>query len=170
DREHGVAGRGVMRARSTAGSIGPAVAEVVIAVAAATGAIAALQSTAPPAGLGIVYLLAVLAVAIRRGQFAALTTAVLGVLTLNYLFISPRHRLTIAHSQDVVELTVLLIAAVVVGRLASVARQRAAEAEDRARLATANKLEAELLAEVAAAILARERLPMQLETVAGRVA
>jgi two-component system sensor histidine kinase KdpD len=158
-----------MRLPSALRSVGPAAAEVVIAVAAATGAIAALQSTAPPAGLGIVYLLAVLAVAIRRGQFAALSTAVLGVLTLNYLFISPRHRLTIAHSQDVVELTVLLIAAVVVGRLAALARRQAAEAEDRAQVAAAREREAELLAETAAGILAHESLSAQLQSVGSRI-
>jgi len=158
-----------MRARLALRSVGPTVAEVVIAVGLATGAIAALQSTAPPAGLGIVYLLAVMAVAIRRGQFAALTTAVLGVLTLNYLFISPRHRLTIAHSQDVVELTVLLIAAVVVGRLAALARRQAAEAEDRAGVAAAREREAELLAETAAGILAHESLSAQLQSVGSRI-
>ena len=144
--------------------------EVVVAVALATGAIAALQSEAPPAGLGIVYLLAVLAVAIRRGQLAALATAILGVLTLNYLYITPRHQLGIAHSQDVVELSVLLIAAVVVGRLAAVARKQAAEAEDRARLAAASEREAELLADTAAGILAHESLSAQLESVGNRVA
>jgi two-component system, OmpR family, sensor histidine kinase KdpD len=158
-----------MRSRLAVGSVGPAAAEVVIAVAAATGAIAALQSTAPPAGLGIVYLLAVLAMAIRRGQFAALSTAVLGVLTLNYLFISPRHRLTIAHSQDVVELTVLLIAAVVVGRLAALARRQAAEADHRARVAAAREQEAELLAQTAAGILAHESLSAQLQSVGNRI-
>ena len=50
-------------------------------------------------GLGILYLLAVLAVAIRRGQLPALITAVLSVLTLNYLYIPPRHQLAIAHSR-----------------------------------------------------------------------
>jgi two-component system sensor histidine kinase KdpD len=157
-----------MRTRSLS-SVAIAATEVVIAVGAATGAIAALQSTAPPAGLGIVYLLAVLAVAIRRGQFAALATAVLGVLTLNYLFISPRHQLTIAHSQDVVELTVLLIAAVVVGRLAALARRQAAQADDRARIATAREREAELLAETAAGILAHESLKAQLQSVGSRI-
>ena len=85
--------------------------EVIVAVAVATGCIAALQSAAPAADLGVLYLLAVLAIAIRRGQLAALATAVLGMLTLNYLFITPRHRLTIAHSQDLVALAVLMIAA-----------------------------------------------------------
>ena len=109
-------------------------AEIVLAVGAATAGVAILRSTtSDAAGLGSLYLLAVLLIAIRRGQLAALVTAVVGVLTLNFFFIAPRHRLAIAHSQDLVELIVLLIAAVVVGRLAAVARERAAEAESRAR-------------------------------------
>jgi two-component system sensor histidine kinase KdpD len=145
-------------------------AEIVVAVGAATGVIAALQSTAQAAGLGIIYLLAVLTLAIRRGQLAALVASVLSALTLNYLFIPPRHTLTIAHSQDVVELVVLLITAVVVGRLAAVARQRAADAEERARVATAHEREAELLAETASAILTGESLSAQLESVGSRLA
>lgn len=158
------------RLRSFRSSVAAAALEVVVAVGLATAAIAALQSTAPPAGLGIVYLLAVLAVAIRRGQAAALITAVLGVLTLNYLFIPPRHHLSIAHSQDVVELAVLLVAAVVVSRLAAVARQRTAEAEERAGVAARHEREAKLLADTAAGILAHESLSAQLQSVGGRVA
>src|SRR5207302_2032124 len=111
--------------------------EIVAAVALATLGVAVLQSTAPAAGLGILYLLAVLAVAIRRGQLAALLTAALGVLTFNYFFITPRHRFAIAHSRDGVELVVLLIAAIVVGRLAALGRQRAGEAGRRAEIAPA---------------------------------
>ncbi len=85
---------------------------------------------------------------------AALATAVLGILVLNFLFIPPVHQLEIRHSQDVVELAVLMIAAVVVGRLAATGRQRAAEAESRAWVAAAREREATLLAEVASAILA----------------
>ncbi len=145
-------------------------AEIVAAVALATGGVAALQSSTPVEGLGILYLLAVLAVAIRRGQLPALITAVLSVLTLNYLYIPPRHQLSIAHSSDVVELIVLLIAAVVVGRLAAVARERAAEADSRARLAAAREREAKLLAEVASAILAGESVGAQLESIGKRIA
>ncbi|HEY3945353.1 MAG TPA: DUF4118 domain-containing protein, partial [Solirubrobacteraceae bacterium] len=144
--------------------------EIVVAVGLATGVIAALQSTAPAAGLGIVYLLAVLTLAIRRGEIPALVASILSVLTLNYFFIVPRHRFAIAHSQDVVELAVLLIAAVVVGRLAGVARQRAAEAEERARVATAREREAALLADTAAAILSEGSLGAQLERVGERIA
>ena len=144
--------------------------EIVATVGLATAAIAALQGTASPAGLGIIYLLAVLTVAIRHGELPALLTSVLSALVLNYLFITPRHRLAIAHSQDVVELLVLLITAVVVGRLAAVARARAAEAEERAHVATTREREAELLADTAAEILARESLSAQLESIASRVA
>src|SRR5882757_3594437 len=94
-------------------------AEVVLAVA-----VAALDTVAPITGLGVIYLLAVLFVAIRRGDLAALVTALLSVLTLNYFFIEPRHQLTIASSGNVAALVVFLIAAVVVGRLAAAARER----------------------------------------------
>lgn len=144
--------------------------EVVLATAIATGVVAALQSAAPPAGLGAIYLLAVLAVAIRRGEAAALATAVLGVLTLNYLFIAPRDQLDIAHTQDLIELIVFLIAAIVVGRLAAAGRQRAAEAESRALEAAAREREATLLAEAASAILASRSLQAQLDSIGARVA
>lgn len=144
--------------------------EVLAAVAIATALIAALQHTAPATGLGVLYLLAVLAVAIRRGERAALISALLSVLTLNYLFIPPRHRLEIAHSQDVVELVVLAIAAVVVGRLAATGRMRSAEAESRARLAAGREREAVLLASAASAILAGGDVVGQLEAIGGRIA
>ena len=151
-------------------ALGLAALEVVLAVALATGGVAALQGTTPAAGLGILYLLAVLAIAIRRGQLAALLTAVLGLLTLNFLFIAPRHRLEIAHSRDVVELIVLLIAAIVVGRLAAIGRQRAAEAESRAGIAAAREREAKLLAEVASSILPGRSVSAQLRVIGNLVA
>ena len=151
-------------------AVAAAAIDVLAAVALATAGVAALESTTPAAGLGILYLLAVLAVAIRRGQLAALITAALGVLTLNYFFIAPRHRFAIAHSRDLVELIVLLIAAIVVGRLASFGRQRAAEAERRAEIATAREEEAKLLAEVASTILPGTSVDQQLRAIGSLVA
>lgn len=143
-----------MRSRPDPRALAATIAELLAAVATATVVVALLQSAAPPAGLGAVYLLAVLEVAVRRGEKAALATAVLGVLTLNYLFIAPRHELAIRRTQDVIDLVVLLIAAVVVGRLAELGRARAREAERRARLASAREQESTLLAQAASAILA----------------
>jgi two-component system, OmpR family, sensor histidine kinase KdpD len=127
--------------------------EVVAAVAAASGVVAALNAAAPITSLGVVYLLAVLLMAIRRGQIAALAAALLSVLAFNFLFIEPLYRLTIADSREVVALGVFLIAAVVVGRLAATARRRAREAEERARLAAAREREAKVLAGVASSVL-----------------
>ncbi len=161
--------RRLERTRARSGAVVGA--EILVAVGAATAGVTALQSTtSDDAGLGSLYLLAVLLIAIRRGQLSALLTAVVGVLTLNFFFIAPRHRVAIAHSQDLVELIVLLIAAVVVGRLAAVARERAAEAESRARLAAAREREAKLVAEIASAILVGESVGAQLESLGSRVA
>src|SRR5436190_6716095 len=135
------------------GHHGGAITDSIGAVALATGAVFALDSVAPATGLGVVYLLAVLFVAIRRGEIPALATAVLSVLALNFFFIEPRHRLTISDSQNVVALIVFLIAAIVVGRLAATARQRAAEAERRAAEAVAREREAQILAAAASAML-----------------
>lgn len=128
-------------------------AEIIGAVAAATLGVAALEGLTPIPGLGMLYLLAVLFVAIRRGEVAALMTAVLAVLVLNFLFIEPRYRLTIADPHNVVALAVFLICALVVGRLAAAARERAEESASRAELAATRERESMLLANVASSLL-----------------
>ena len=142
-----------LRSRPSAGRIAATTLETLAWVGLATAVVAILDSVATAAGLGSIYLIAVLAVAIRRGEIAALAAAVLGVLTLNFFFIKPLHQLTIADSDNVVALGVLLIAALVVGRLAGLSRQRAAEAELRAEQAAAREQEAALLADAATVLL-----------------
>jgi two-component system, OmpR family, sensor histidine kinase KdpD len=142
-----------MRSRLSFGRIAATALETLAWVGLATALVAVLDSVAEPAGLGSLYLIAVLAVAIRRGQVAALAAAVIGVLILNYFFIEPLHQLTIADSDNVVALCVLLVAALVVGRLAGLSRQRAAEAELRAEQAGAREREAAMLAQAATAFL-----------------
>jgi two-component system, OmpR family, sensor histidine kinase KdpD len=127
--------------------------EAVGAIAVATGIVALFEGVAPVTGLGVVYLLAVLFVASRRGEVAALATAVGAVLTLNFFFIHPRHQLTISDSRNVAALGVFLIAGVLVSRLAAAARQRASEAEARAREAAARDRESSVLAAVASSLL-----------------
>jgi two-component system sensor histidine kinase KdpD len=144
--------------------------EVLASVAAATGLVALLDQVAPITGLGVVYMLVVLLIAIRRGELAALASAVLSVLALNFFFIEPRHRLTISDSENVVALAVLLIVAIVVGRLAATARERAREAETRARMATARERETAILAEAASAVLAGGDLETQQHNLTASVA
>jgi two-component system, OmpR family, sensor histidine kinase KdpD len=137
--------------------------DCVASVAVATGVVTALDSLTTASGLGTVYLLAVLFVAIRRGEAAALVTAVLSVIALNFFFIEPRYELTVSDSENFVALAVLLIAAVAVGRLAQLARNRTSEAEARARDAAAREREAELLAAAGSAVLAGTDIKGQLE-------
>jgi two-component system sensor histidine kinase KdpD len=139
------------------------------AVALATGFVALLDEVAPVAGLGVLYLLAVLFVAIRRGEGAGLATALASVVAFNFFFIEPRYTLGIGDSQDIVALVVFLIAAVVVGRLAADARERAAEAETRALLALAREREATMLAEAGSSLLVGEDIDAQLRNLAESV-
>jgi two-component system sensor histidine kinase KdpD len=129
------------------------VAEALAAVAVATGAVALLESVAPATSLGVVYVLAVMFVAIRHGEWPALGTAALSVLVLNFFFIEPRHRLTVADDHNVVALGVLLVAGFVVARLAALARSQAAQAAERAEQALMREREAKLLAEAAESLL-----------------
>jgi two-component system sensor histidine kinase KdpD len=142
-----------MRSRPSFGRIAATTLETLAWVGVATALVAILDSVATPTGLGSLYLIAVLAVAIRRGQIAALAAAVLGVLILNFFFIKPLHQLTIADSDNVVALGVLLLAALVVGRLAAQSRRQATEAELRAEQAAAREREAAMLADAATALL-----------------
>lgn len=143
-------------------------AEALLSVAAVTGVVALLDEVAPVTGLGVLYILAVLFVAVRRGQVAALATAVVSVLALNFFFIDPRYRLTIADSHNFVALLVFLVVALVVGRLAATARTQTFEAERRALLASAREREAIILAQAASSFLAGENVATQLERMAAR--
>ncbi len=138
-------------------------------VAVATGLVALLKPVTPATGLGVIYLLAVLFVAIRRGLVPALAAAVLGGLAFNFFFIEPLHRLTISRSEDVVALAVLVIAALVVGRLAALARGRAAEAARRETEARTRERESRILAAAAASVLRGGDLGSRLESLAAAV-
>jgi two-component system sensor histidine kinase KdpD len=144
--------------------------EVLLAVAVCTLAVAALDPIAATAGLTVLYLLGVMVVAVRRGTGAALATAVLAVLALNFFFIAPIHRLTIRDSGNVVALLVFLVVAVVVARLAADARARAQEAGERAAEAAARREEAELVAAVAALLLGAGGVESRLPELGGRIA
>src|SRR5438093_12248551 len=149
--------------------VGLATIDGLVAIAVATAAVALLEDVAPVTGLGVVYLLAVLFVATRRGEVAALGTAVASVLTLNFFFIQPRHRLPIAASRNVVALGVFLIAGVLVSRLAAAARHRAEEADARAREAAARERESALLAAIASSLLSEGGVDSPLAAAAAEV-
>ena len=79
----------------------------------------------------MVYLAAVVIVAITAGPLPALAGAVLSFVSWNYLFLSPRYTLTIGGAQDVVGVVVFSLVALLLagttgglGRSAQAARAR----------------------------------------------
>jgi two-component system sensor histidine kinase KdpD len=133
------------------------------AVAAATGLIYALKPVAPVLSLGVLYVFAVLPVAVLGGLPYAVGVSVASMLAFNWFFLPPRHTLALRDSENWVALAVYLVVAVVVSGLAARSRRRAAEAEQRER-------EAALLAGVSAALLEAGHVQEELKAIAARVA
>ena len=103
----------------------------VSAVAVTTLLIYPLREAAPEVSPGVVYLLAVLLVAVYWGLEFGLLTSALSAAAFNFFHIPPTGRLTIAASAHWVALGVFLVAATVASVVANLARTRAAEAERR---------------------------------------
>lgn len=134
-----------------------AVAGSLVAVGAATLLVYALRPVAPTLSLGVLYVLAVLATAVCFGLGYAIPVAVLSMVTFNFLFLAPVGTLSLADGRNWTALAVYVATAIVAGELASRARRRAGEAEQRER-------EAALLADAAAALLQGA----SLDEIAGR--
>jgi two-component system sensor histidine kinase KdpD len=117
-----------------------------LAVAAASGLVEALRPIAPTLSLGVLYTLAVLATAVLFGIGWAVVSAVASMLAFNFFFLRPVHTFTLADGRNWTALGVYLVTAVVAGQLATQARRRAAEAEQRER-------ESSFLADIAAELL-----------------
>jgi len=135
----------------------------IAAVALVTGAIFALEPIAPVLSLGVLYVFAVLPVAVLFGLSYALPVSVASMLAFNWLFLPPKHTFHLADSENWVALAVYLVTAVVVSALASRSRRREAEAERRAR-------EASLIADVAGKLLETGQVQDELREIASRVA
>jgi len=118
----------------------------IAAVAAATGLVYALRPIAPTLSLGVVYILAVLASSVLFGTGYGIAVAVASMLAFNFFFLRPVHTLTLADGRNWTALAVYLIVAVVASQLATTARHRLAEAQQRER-------ESAFLADVAAELL-----------------
>jgi len=102
------------------------------AVALVTGAIFALNYVAPILSLGVLYIFAVLPIAVFYGLGYALGVSIASMLAFNFFFLPPLHTLALTDSENWVALAVYLVTAVVVSELAALSRRRAqaaAEAE-----------------------------------------
>jgi two-component system sensor histidine kinase KdpD len=104
----------------------------VAAVSVVTGAVFGLREVAPVLSLGVLYVFAVLPVAVSYGLVYAIAVSVASMLAFNFFFLPPLHTLALTDSENWVALAVYLVTAVVVSELAAVARRRslaAVEAE-----------------------------------------
>ena len=110
------------------------------------------------ANISMLYLVAVLLVAVAFGTTAAIVASVLAFLTFDWFFVPPTHQLIVADAEELFSLALFLITAVVTGTLAARERARAQEAEHRER-------DAKLLYE-AAFLMAEPELERALAAVA----
>jgi two-component system sensor histidine kinase KdpD len=133
------------------------------AVAIVTGAVFALRSVAPVLSLGVLYVFAVVFVALVWGFAYALPASVASMLALNWFFLPPTHSLQLDQSENWFALAVYLGTSVVVSSLAAAVKRRAAEAEQRG-------LEQSLLADVSAALLEGGDVQSRLRPTSARLA
>jgi two-component system sensor histidine kinase KdpD len=121
-----------------------------------TGAIELLKEHVPVSSLAVLYLLAVLPVAIFWGLGYAVGVAVASMLAFNFFFLPPLYTLTVQDSRNWFALLVFLVTAVVVSELAARSRRQASESA--------------LLARVAGSLLERGEVSGELERIAADVA
>jgi two-component system sensor histidine kinase KdpD len=88
-----------------------------LAVSAATAAGLALHGIAGTANQAMLYLLAVMLVALRVGTVAATAGAICGAVAFNFFFTEPRFSLAMDQREDVITLLMYCVAAVFTGRL-----------------------------------------------------
>ena len=131
----------------------------VLAVAAVTAIIYLFRGSVPVLSLGVLYLFAVLPIAVVWGRAFSIAVALASMLAFNFFFLPPVHTFTLLDERDWFALAVYLVTALVVSDLASRARRRAAEAEQHEREET-------LLAELSIALLQGEEIETQLPRIA----
>jgi two-component system sensor histidine kinase KdpD len=127
-------------------------------VAFVSALIEVLRPYMPVLSLGVLYVFAVLAVAVFWGIELAVIVSVASMLAFNWFFLPPTHTFQLRDGANWAVLAVYLVTAVVVSALAAQARRRAEIAERRER-------EASVLASMAGDLLAGTELAEELERV-----
>src|ERR1700746_1387729 len=122
-------------------------------------AVAALKPHLPVLSLGVIYVFAVLAVAVRWGLVPPAITSIASMLAFNWFFLPPTHTFQLRDGANWAVLAVYLVTAIVVSALAARARRRSDDAEQRRR-------EADVLAEATGDLLRGAELAAELEKLA----
>jgi len=135
-----------MRVRRAWVELGVGVLASAGAVAIVSAAVEVLRPYVPVLSLGVLYVFAVLPVAVLWGAALAAAVSVASMLVFNWFFLPPEHTFHLRETSNWLALAVYLGTAVVVSTLAARVRRRRDDAERRRR-------EAEVLAEVATDLL-----------------
>ncbi|MFB9950247.1 DUF4118 domain-containing protein [Rhizobium puerariae] len=93
----------------------------------------ALDQTLDVRNLALVFLMAVLAAAVRGGLGPGLYASLLGALSFNFFFLEPRYTLTVRDPESLVALFFYLGVALVASNLTAAVQRQAAAARQRAR-------------------------------------
>jgi two-component system sensor histidine kinase KdpD len=129
------------------------------AVVVVSVAIEVLHPYVPVLSLGVLYVFAVLPIAVAWGLGFAVTVSIASMLAFNWFFLPPKHTLQLRDGANWLALAVYLVTAVVVSALAAQARRRQEDAEQRRR-------EAAVLAEAAGDLLRGTELTAELDKLA----
>ena len=132
------------------------------ALAAATALVALLEMALGLDNASSVYLLAVVAVAIRLGTIPAIATAIGAFLAYNLLFVEPRLTLSVTSAEEILTLILLLFVGIVIGRLAGLQR-------DRERAARRREEEARALFRISRDLATSERLADAMQSLVERL-
>jgi two-component system, OmpR family, sensor histidine kinase KdpD len=106
---------------------------VLLAVAAAVGVGEMLWPWIGAENIGLVFLIAIVGIAVRFGLWPSLVASVVSALCYNFFFTEPYYAFTISDPKDVVAVVFFTIVAVVVSNVAARARRQAVAAMARAR-------------------------------------
>jgi two-component system, OmpR family, sensor histidine kinase KdpD len=128
----------------------------VAALVIVTGAIELLKPYIPVLSLGVLYVFAVLPIAIGWGMAFGVAVAIASMLAFNFFFLPPLYTFTLADSRNWFALLVFVVTAVVVSELATRSRRRARESA--------------LLAQIATSLLERGGVSDELERIAAEAA
>jgi two-component system sensor histidine kinase KdpD len=127
-----------------------------VLVFAVTGVIALLKPHVPVLSLGVLYLFAVLPVAVLWGLAYSIGVSIASMLAFNFFMLPPYYTFTLQDSRNWFALAVFLVTSVVVSELAARSRRRATESA--------------LLAEIATSLLERGPVSSELERIAEQAA
>lgn len=104
-----------------------------VAVAALTGAIGAIEARDHIANISMLYLIVVLAAATFAGRGPAITASIAAFLMFNWFFVEPLHTFSVGDPNEWFALVIFLATATITGQLAANQRERAREAAERER-------------------------------------